>query len=190
MSRTLAAAMLLTMIALAGCVPSLHPFYTNADLVLEPKLEGTWKEPDTTATWTITRAADKSAGAYTIVQNDAEGKRGEFIGHLAKVDGRLFMDITPAEPQIDRASDFYRMQLMPVHMIVAIEQVEPMLKATMLDVKWMKKHIEADPAAISHEIVDDNVVLTASTKELQQFFITHLATEGAYGEAMELTRAR
>ena len=190
MLRTLAVASLVVMVALAGCVPSLHPFYTNADLVLEPKLEGTWKEPDTAATWSITRAADRGAGAYVIVQNDADGKRGEFIGRLAKVEGKLFLDITPAEPQIERASDFYKMQLMPVHMIISIQQVEPTLKATMLDVEWMKKFVQASPGAISHEIVNDNVVLTASTKELQQFFLKHLATPGAYGEAMELTRTK
>ena len=32
--------------------------------------------------------------------------------------------------------------------------------------------------------------LTAPTKDLQQFYLKHLSTEGAYGEGMELTRQK
>lgn len=189
--KPLALASLVTaIIVVAGCVPSLHPIYTEADLVIEPKLEGVWKEPDSTATWSIKRADDQSEKTYAIVQTDEDAKRGEFIGHLAKVDGRLFLDLSPKEPKIDQASDFYHMHLMPVHTIVHVQQIEPTLKATMLDPKWLEEHLKKNPAALKHEIVEDTLVLTASTKDLQQFFVKHLSTEGAYGEAMELARQK
>ena len=50
------------------------------------------------------------------------------------------------------------------------------------------KRIKADPNLIKHEVVEDRVVLTASTSELQEFMRRHANEEGVFAEATELKR--
>jgi hypothetical protein len=85
---------------LGGCVPilSLHPLYTKEDVVLEKKLPGTWVDdansPETT--WEFTRI-DEPENAYRLIFTDEEGKKGSFVAHLLKLEGKLFLDIYPSE---------------------------------------------------------------------------------------------
>jgi hypothetical protein len=52
----------------------------------------------------------------------------------------------------------------------------------------MKKLLEQDPNAINHTIIEDRLVLTASTKELQAFVLKYADDERLFIEAGELYR--
>ncbi len=52
------------LVILAGCVPSLHPLYTDKDTVFELALLGKWSEKDSKATWTFTKGNKKQ---YNLV---------------------------------------------------------------------------------------------------------------------------
>jgi hypothetical protein len=41
---------------MGGCVLSLHPLYTENDLIFEEKLLGTWAEEGSKVTWQFKRA--------------------------------------------------------------------------------------------------------------------------------------
>src|SRR5207245_7376674 len=81
------------LLALGGCIPSLHPLYTDNDVVFDPALLGQWvrAERDSKQTLTFTKA-DKNA--YKLVQTD-DSSNGVYIAHLVKLDGKLFLDIKP-----------------------------------------------------------------------------------------------
>src|ERR1035441_1939153 len=92
------------LIALAGlalclpaCIPSLNPFYTDKDLVFDPRLVGTWaekgkeQEPET---WSFEKAGDK---AYKLAIAEKPGKEGEFTAHLFKLKQEYFLDLLPRE---------------------------------------------------------------------------------------------
>jgi len=54
----------------------------------------------------------------------------------------------------------------------------------------MGELLEAEPNAVKFESVDDGVVLTASTKELQKFVLKYADDERLFSEEIELVRKR
>ena len=51
---------LLLAVVLSACVPSLHPFYTETDLVFDPALLGEWVEEDIAAGSPLLRIANEA----------------------------------------------------------------------------------------------------------------------------------
>jgi len=168
---------------LAGCITSLHPLYTDKELTFEEKLLGTWVEDD--QRWEFTKAGEEKAYDLTVVD---DSKKGEFTAHLLKIDKMLFLDLFPKDTELEEANDFYKFHLLPVHTFMKIEQIEPTLKMQMMDPEKMEEMLKNDPNLIKHEIVEDRLVLTASTEELQQFMKKHANDEGLFGEPSELKR--
>jgi hypothetical protein len=59
---------------LMGCAPSLHPLYTEQDLIFDPLLIGEWRGKDNTdkSKWTFTEGDGKN---YMLRIVDHEGKK-------------------------------------------------------------------------------------------------------------------
>jgi hypothetical protein len=162
---------------LGSCVPSLHPLYTEKELVFEEKLLGVWAENG--SKWVFEKGSDPNSYDLTVI--DEEGK-GEFIAHLVKIDKMLFLDLFPKEPEL-QTNNFYKIHLLPAHTFMKVEQIEPILKMSMMDPEKIEDMLENDPNLIKHEILEDQnqkLVLTASTKELQQFMKEHAEDEGLF----------
>src|SRR5437660_1177620 len=87
---------LLAIIALvAACVPSVNPFYTDKDVVTDPRLTGAWLEDeskDDPAGWKFEVTTNN---AYAVALKEDKGKTGSFEGHLFKLGQGLFLDLTP-----------------------------------------------------------------------------------------------
>lgn len=172
------------LVVLAGCVPSLHPLYTDGDLVFDPALVGEWSEKHSKEKWIFTKSGEKE---YRLVYIDDEGKEGKFIVHLVKAEGRQFLDLFPEDPDL-KENDFYKCHLLPIHTFMRIEQIEPTLRMVPLNPDWIKKFLQDHPDAIQHEKVDDGILLTAKPKELQAFLIKHEKTEDAFGDVSDKVR--
>jgi len=172
------------LLMLAGCIPSVHPLYTDDDLIYDPSLIGQWADKDGKEAWTFKKSADKE---YKLVYVDEKGKKGEFVVHLLKVGNRKFLDLYPADPDLNQ-NDFYKCHLLPVHTFIRVQQIEPTLQMAMLKPDWIKKILRKNPGAIHHETVDDSILLTAQPKEMQAFLIKHDNTPDAWNECSPLTR--
>jgi hypothetical protein len=48
--------------------------------------------------------------------------------------------------------------------------------------------LESDPNLLKHEVVKDNILLTASTKQLQEFVEKHISDENFFEEKLILKR--
>ena len=169
---------------LAGCVPSLHPLYTDKDLTFEEKLSGSWSDGE--QIWKF--EGDSEEKSYELIVIDKDLKKGEFTAHLVKIDSMLFLDLFPEEPEL-QANDFYKFHLLPVHTFVGVEQIEPTLKMRMMDPDTIKQMLENDPNLIKHEIVEeDRVVLTASTEQLQVLMKKHANDKDFFGDTGEFKR--
>ncbi len=55
---------------------------------------------------------------------------------------------------------------------------------------WLKKALVADPHSIRHERIEDEIVLSAETGELQAFFLKHLHTKDVFNEPSDMKRMR
>lgn len=173
---------------LAGCVvTSVYPYYTAKDAVFEPALVGTWRgtEPDAKPDefWQFEKLENQ---AYKLTMADGE-KRKEYDTHLFKLGGHLFLDCFPRERPEDS---------LPPHYLLRVGSVAPVLAITALDYDWLKQLLEKNPKAVRHLIVpkklgesgDGDLVLTASTAELQKFILKHVNNTNAFGELARLKR--
>ncbi len=169
---------------LAGCIPvmSLHPLYTDKDLIFDEKLLGTWLEGNDS--WKFEEGSDPNSYALTVTSDD---KKGEFIAHLAKIDDMLFLDLFPSGHDLD-INLLLAIHLLPVHTFMKVEQIEPTLQMQMMDPDKIEEMLKSDPNLIKHEIVEERIVLTASPEELQEFMKKHANDEGLFGEASDLER--
>ena len=174
---------------LGGCIPSLNPLFTEDNLIFEEKLLGTWAEDDSRETWQFKKGSDDpNSKFYEMTYTDSDGK-GVFFAGLGKIDDMIFLNIYPHEPEL-QANDFYKFHILRVHTFMKIEQIEPTLKMAMMNPDKMKEMLENDPSIIEHKIIEDGdrILLTASTKQLQQFMKEHANDEGLFGEPAELKR--
>jgi len=168
-------------LVVAGCVPSLNPLYTEKDLVFDAALVGVWSEKeDASETWAFEKTGEKE---YRLVYT-ADGKTGEFEAHLLKLGNTLFLDLYPDGKSLDELNrnDFYKSHLIPGHTFAKVTRIEPTLQMGFLNPDWLKELSEQNPKAIRHEKVSDRIVLTASTRELQEFVLKNLNTKGAFGD--------
>jgi hypothetical protein len=162
-------------VVLAGCVvPSVYPFYTDNQLVFDAALVGAWVKVsgnDTNA-WTF----EKSGGQeYKLMIPDDKGM-AEYSTHLFKLDDQTFMDCVPAQTVAGELPGI------PSHYLLKVAQIQPTLKWSTLNYKWVYEYLEKNPGAIRHIVTngkpDDTnsayVILTSETKELQKFIHKHL----------------
>jgi hypothetical protein len=169
-------------VLVVGCVPSLHPLYTEEDLVYDPALVGTWAVEESKDTWTFRKAGDK---AYDLIYTE-RGVPARFDAHLVRVGEVLFLDTYPGEPDIKNG--FYLIHLVPAHTFSRIGIEGDVLRYAMLDLDWLKKMIAEKETDIGHEEVDGGILLTASPKELQEFFLKYADDDKAFPDRNELHR--
>ena len=177
--------MLLVGALMTGCLPqTLFPLYSEETLVFEPLLLGIWEEGDEEQ-WTFSAADPQS---FHLQIRDDEGLTGEFDVHMVDLEGTLFLDLYAEEPP-DDWSDVYELHFVPVHTFIRIDITHEALTMAVMNLDWLRDHLEENPSALEHKMLGkDQVLVTAQTPELQAFVLEHLDTEGAFEEPEVLER--
>lgn len=174
---------------LVSCMPaySVHPYFTEKDLIFDPSLVGTWYSQDD----------ENQRGAVVIEQMDFNGKPGyeisltnitdkpatpeinqKFDARLFKLGGEQFLDVVQSD--LRSGDDQIAVLAMPVHMLAKVSLQEDSLTFWFLDDEWLKKSLESGQTSTAHEIEDDTPVLTAPTADLQKFVLDHANEEKAF----------
>ena len=175
-------------ILLTACFPSVNPFYTETDLVTDPKLPGEWREKDKTnsVVWRFEIADEKS---YKLSITEEDGKQGEFEARLLKLKDERFLDLTPSK--LDYATNqavLVAAAMIPGHLLVRVSQIEPELKLALFDNDWVEKYLEANPKAVAHQVRDHTVIFTAETVALQKFVLAHLGEGELFAKSETMVR--
>ena len=76
---------------------------------------------------------------------------------------------------------------MPVHTFIKIDSIEPELKMRLTNEEEMKKLLEKKPKIIKHTFVEERLILTASTKELQNFMLKYANDERVFKSEIVLS---
>lgn len=173
---------LLALALLSGCVTqSIHPLYDDQTVVLDNRLVGSWSDGD--AVWSFT--ADGADG-YRMV-HEADGNTIPASAHLARIDGRLYLDIYVDElPR--RTDDLYKTLFLPLHMLFRVDGLDDTLRTSGLDYAWLEEYLDAHPDEIDYVVADDRVVFTDSTAALQAFVAAHADDAEAWEEAIVMER--
>jgi len=169
-----------------GCVPSLqcslHPLYTEQDLVFEPALVGSWVSGEGDA-WTF-RQAGENAYQLTFVDEDVAA---HFDVHLLRLGNNFFLDLFPRtdlDQELKNMNVFYRYHLIPAHTIVKASIDGDLLQMTMMSFDGLKERLD-----IPHErLAGGGIVVTASTTDLQEFVQRYAEEPLAFGDPGTLHR--
>jgi hypothetical protein len=182
----LGAAVIGSLLVLAGCVvTSVHPYYTDKDIISDPALVGRWAEADAenpeTKHWQF--EAGDGQGYKLFVQEGSE--RTEYAAHLFQLKGRRFIDALPVRD----GGDF-----IPPHYLLHVTKLNASdLELSVMDYEWIEKLVKEKPKAIRHVWVEESggktrLVLTADTAELQAFVLKHIADTNAFEAVFSMRR--
>ena len=172
------------LLLLSGCiVQSLHPLYTDENVIFDTRLIGQWSEEGSEEIWEFSRLDEKRYGCVVYVDED---EKGMLEARLLTIKGKMFFDFFPTEPDWP-SGIFYQLHLMPVHTFAFVEQIEPTLQIRFPNMDWLQELLEKNPDAIRHEKRGKHdVILSASTEVLQTFWLAHIDTEGAFDKPIDL----
>lgn len=183
MKRMMLAAVCAVAAVMFGCVPSLQPLATEKELVFEPKLIGSWVKPDSRLSLTFEKGDNNT---YKIVATDENGDAAKLTAGLVRLGNDLFFNTTVED--VDLKGDFAKFHLLPVHLFTKITLAGDTLTYATLNFDWIKKLREENKLTIRHEVMNDMVVLTGATKELQEFLRKNAANTDAFQKPTELRR--
>jgi len=168
-----------------GCVPSWNPLFTDKDLIFDPKLVGTW-EGDHESVWKFEKEGDKH---YRLSCSDKQGK-ATFVAFLLKIEDRRFLNLFLPDGYDKelKLNGLACMTLMPVHFFMRVDEIGTSVKMAMIDSQWLHKHLKENPKAIAHLSHPNRDLLTAETKDLQEFVLKHAEGKGFFGDSFTLQR--
>ena len=174
---------LVSVLAVTACIPSLHPLYTDADLTADPAMVGSWVDQESGETWSFSNSGKLK---YTLVHADSNGLKSEYDARLVKVADKLFLDIVPAKSAIQNTSVAER--FIATHTFVHITRKDSTMQVSYMEPRWLKDFLAANPRAVRHEKVNGEIVLTSSPKETQKFVLDHLNTHEAFSPPAQFSR--
>jgi hypothetical protein len=194
---TLTTVFALLLIFLSSCLKTLHPIFTEQDIVYEPTLIGKWNTEnqgnkgfavitnlgtDNSIALPEKISTIKQKGYLVSYQNE-DGSTEEYIAFLARIGKHLYFDYYPADKKNDkRIDEFFRVHFVKMHTSYLVNiSKDGSFELSQLDESYVTKLIDEKKIRISHETdADDNTIITASTKELQQYLLKYGDEPSAY----------
>ncbi len=166
---------------MSGClVKSLHPFYTEKDIVFRKDILGTYTDQEK-GTWTIEpqeekglfgkNKSNKPTKFYLLKMVDSKNRTVTLRGCLFKLDNDYYCDFYPESGNNDdNQTDLYNFQVLGVHTVARVVITKNQLFIKWYSEEWLGNLFKENKIRLAHENTeDDNIVLTASTQELQKF---------------------
>lgn len=169
---------------LPSCIISLHPLYTDDVIVYEDALEGQWIQGDVEDDkgeflyWEFSKA---KKGYQLLRHNKVDSF--EYQAVLVKLGDHYFMDFYREVP--DGCQDDIA-NFLPTHNFLKVQLDEHSIKLEFFDNDYLKRLFRERKIRIKHEKVNGNIVLTADSKELQQFMIKYAEDKRAFSGDYEV----
>lgn len=196
------------LLATSACsVQSLHPLYSEEVLWYDEAMEGDWVDNDGRL-WTLENAALLKS-LHSGTSNGVSSRRKMYLAsyadekdtlyafeiHLLRLGKQRFVDIFPWEKYTEKMiNGSMIVNLLPVHTFAKIELRGDSLFLSEIDGSWVKDLVKNNQIRISHEKVDlyggEEIILTASTEELQKFIIKYQNDPKAFLEPDIFVRRR
>ena len=189
----------LLLLFLTGCLTTLHPIFTEKELVYESRLVGNWdkntndkKEGRALITNLATEHSIELPGnvssikqkGYLVSYLDKNGHvTDRYIAFLARIGKHLYFDYYPTEDGLGKKiDDFYSQHLVKMHTSYRVDILpNGSFQLNQLDEGYLNSLINDNKIRIRHELNSDgDIVITAPTAELQQYLIKYGDDPGAY----------
>ena len=176
---------LLSLLA-AGCVGSLQPVYTDADVVYDAALLGTWEDSGSSAHAVVGEAGGMG---YALTFTDEHGQSAEFTGHLARGPGFELFDVEPASLP-SALQETLRDHYLPLHSFYFITRSATRVVLHILDRDTLAAYLTHAPQGVAHVRRNADILLTAPPRVLQTFLLAYRQRPGAVGDSLVWVRHR
>ncbi len=194
---------ILFLLFFGSCIPSLFPLYFEKDLITNSDLIGNWNEDGSENTWAFYPDEDEKSYNLWFLEKDnnniEDGTLGIFETHLFKLGDNYYFDFYPGEnkdleKEINTLMSFH---LVTAHTFAKVNISKDTIIIQQFDIDYLEDLLENGKIRIKHvrlagdnNITDTNegVVLTASTRELQEFFIKYSEDEDAFTDPITLIK--
>jgi hypothetical protein len=181
--------LIVVMAGIQSCtIFSLHPLYEESDLLEDPQLPGLWQDTEDGDEYvSFEKLEDKK---YLFRYMEEQGKDGDqvildtvsFKTGLLKIGDHFFLDLYPFY-EGNRDKEYYLFRnFVPTHSFLKIEWQEGRMTLYMFDYERLKNLFEQNRIRIKHEMVDDYIVITASTPDLQRFIQKYADDKDAFDD--------
>ncbi|MFL6468028.1 MAG: hypothetical protein ACJ72Z_08730 [Pyrinomonadaceae bacterium] len=167
-------------ILMSGCVPSVHPYYLERDLTFNSCLIGKWSDREYKDSWHFER---RGANKYRLTYVNEDGETALSEAALFKLDGRTFLDVTPI-----KSNDKYGQGLLRTHSLVALIIEPEKLRVSHIDPNWLKHNLAKYPEMLKHTLINDEIVITDSTENLQSLIRRSENFPGIFAQSEEVIK--
>lgn len=189
---------------LSGCLSTLHPLFTEKDLVYDTRLLGTWRagNGDDTAVFErgspalfkeLPAALQKLAGRAYYVTLKKDNRYSRYHAFLCRIGKELYLDYYPAETPRQKLYDgFYKSHFIKMHSFYRVRfKDDRSFEIGQFDQGYLRNLIDKKQIRIQYEVrFDESYLITAPTEELQQYVIKYGDDEGAYNSSTKETYKR
>lgn len=187
------AAMGAFIIILSQCVPSLHPFFKEEDIIEGKKLSGYWASEDEN-TWLYIAPGREGhllldREKTNILSDDTTKNSSLFLVTLFELKNRKFIDLYPSDKNLN-ATHFYKSQTVKAHSLSKLEPGKDSIVLYFQNPDYIEQLLQERRIRIKHERLKENFVLTAPTTELQKFVVKYMDDEKAFVESDVLVRKK
>ena len=190
-------------VVLAGGVPvlSLHPLYTQENIQFKEELVGIWADDSNDTIWEF-KQSEEFERAYDLTfigGSEDEMAKGLFVAHLVKLKDKFFLDVYPKSLPGGKIEDpnvvpwpYNMFFFVPAHSFLKVEFTgTDTMKVWLTMEDELEKLLDEVPDAVRHEVIeepDSKIVLTAPTKELQEFVLKYADDERLFPPETTLHR--
>ncbi|MFB3897587.1 MAG: hypothetical protein ACE14V_14930 [bacterium] len=175
-------------VLLSGCVvPSLNPLYTDKDLILLPGLEGTWIDTEN-CFWKFEKK-DEHSYRLSYAKDSEPVETGEiFDAHIIRLDNHIFMDLFPREGAFRDDKGMEVFHYVPTHTFSKVLLHGDGLEINMLNPEWIREMDNDRLVFVGHEQIENGILLTANSKELQKFISAYADDSKAFEKPVWLLK--
>lgn len=191
-----------------GCyLQSVHPLVPFKDAQVLDGLEGRWESGE--QRWTFINdpshftsnpfgedfeLSDEEKkefdSVYMIILEDLESPSADsvlLIGSIGTFNGEHFIDLSMFYSDESSIQNYYNF---PVHIFSKISMENGTLSLEYFESSWIKEQIQNNRVRIKHEQNENgDILITASTRELQKFVSKYSDDPKAFDEPLKLTRS-
>ena len=170
-------------VVLSSCdIYSVHPLYTPKDLVHENSISGSWKELKKNDSYAEIKVISQEP-AYEI-KYWGDDDTLWYETHFIKLGTGLFLDLFPLDKHPFDESDLLLNNFVPMHSFLKLEMNKDTLTVYSFDGKRMIDLFKQNRIRLKHELLDDIVLITANTEDIQKFIQKYSSNKEAFTDPM------
>ncbi len=164
------------LLGLSSCtVFSVHPLYDDASLTTDDNLVGQWLDVSDSETYVKIEPIktyyinNKPINNYYTLTRADKGDTIWYDAHYLRLNNNYYLDLYPTKGGGIEPDDMMIRNYFPVHTFLKLELLKDKVNVLTFDENKLLSLFKQNRIRLQHEMVDDYVLITASTRDLQKF---------------------